>query len=115
VRIDKGQLERVLVANVEAPTALKLSRSQVWASESGQTLITLQNADGVRVWRNIIAWSGIGTGIAVDADSDGNRFLKNWFRSAQGTDVVDDGTGNCWKANVEQAAPGGVTGNPGCQ
>ena len=53
----------------------------------------------------------------VDADSDDNLFKDNEFQQDM-VDVVDDGTSNCWKHNVQTAPAGPVTGNPstaGCQ
>jgi hypothetical protein len=112
VSLNKGNLESVLLANVQAPNGVKVSRSQVALFRAAGAAITLQNADGVSVSRNFIVVGGGASGIVVDADSADNRFLRNLFGSTQGIDVVDDGASNCWKANTSQARLGRVvTGN----
>jgi len=99
----------VLIVNVQ-PGVLRLTNCQfAFASDAG---ILLQNADGVRVQRNLIAGLPATTrGVVVDADSDGNLFKDNDF-SQNMVDVVDDGNSNCWKRNVETLPRGPVTGNP---
>lgn len=112
VSLDKGNLGSVLLANVQAPNGVKVSRSQVALFRPAGAAITLQNADGVSVSRNFIIVGGGASGIVVDADSADNRFLRNLFGSTQGIDVVDDGASNCWKANTSQGRLSGVvTGN----
>jgi hypothetical protein len=105
----------VLISDVQ-PGTLKLTTCQsAFASDAG---IVLQSADGVRVQRSLIAgFPGSTRGIVVDADSDDNLFKDNEFQQDM-VDVVDDGTSNCWKHNVQTAPSGPVTGNPstaGCQ
>ncbi|MBM4266164.1 MAG: hypothetical protein FJ144_06035 [Deltaproteobacteria bacterium] len=59
--------------------------------------ILLRNSDGVLVSRNRSDGNDV-TGIEVDATSNNNRLEGN--RAHQnGLDVLDDGSGNCWRRN----------------
>jgi hypothetical protein len=105
----------VLIANVQ-PGTLRLTRCQS-GSASGAGIF-LQSADGVGVERSVIGgFPNTTRGIVVDADSDDNLFKDNEFQQNM-VDVVDAGTSNCWKGNVQTLPLGPVTGNPstaGCQ
>lgn len=62
-----------------------------------QVGIFLHNSDDLEVVRNVIDGSD-GPGIHADATSDNNVIKRN-FLSGNNPDVLDDGTGNCWKDN----------------
>jgi hypothetical protein len=105
----------VLITDVQ-PGTLTLTRCQsAFASDAG---IVLQGADAVRVENSqILGFPATTRGIVVDADSDDNLFKENEFQHDM-VDVVDDGTSNCWKRNVQTTPSGPATGNPstaGCQ
>jgi nitrous oxidase accessory protein NosD len=62
----------------------------------------LRNSDHVLIRRNAVndgRGSGASVGIEVDADSDDNLISENTFVDAA-TDVIDNGTSNCWVGNT---------------
>jgi len=60
--------------------------------------IFLHNSDGVRIIRNLVAGNSQ-SGIEADPTSDDNLITNNTI-SGSPSDVVDDGSGNCWKHNA---------------
>ena len=82
---------------VPAPKSVVVQRNDV--RESGTTGIFLHNSDGIVVKGNSVTDS-TGTGIEIDATSDGNRITRNTISSSGVADAVDGGSGNCWKQNV---------------
>jgi nitrous oxidase accessory protein NosD len=64
----------------------------------GGTGILLANTDGAEVRSNFVNLF-TGAGIEADATSNGNRIEKNRLGD-NGPDVLDNGSGNCWKDNV---------------
>lgn len=69
---------------------------------SNATGIFVHNSDGVRIDGNIVndaRGSGTTVGIEVDGTSDDNLIKGNSFVDAT-TDVIDNGTSNCWVGNT---------------
>jgi parallel beta-helix repeat protein len=88
----------ILIENAAAPSGgpgnVEVKGNLVNGSGSG---IVLHNADGTRILANKV-YSNATAGISLDAASDGNRVQGNDIRN-NSPDVVDAGTGNCWKNN----------------
>lgn len=64
----------------------------------GGTGILLANTDGAEVRNNFVNLF-TGAGIEADASSDGNLIQSNRIGD-NSPDVLDAGTGNCWRRNV---------------
>jgi hypothetical protein len=87
---------------VGGPGATNGVRVQRLLLPSNGTAIFLHNSDGVRIERNVAndaRGSHPAVGIEIDATSDDNLIRKNSFSGAV-TDVIDDGTSNCWNGNT---------------
>lgn len=59
--------------------------------------IVLEGTSGAFLKHNRLLQNSV-SGIALDAASSGNRIYSNRIEGSA-TDVVDDGTGNCWRGN----------------
>jgi len=92
--IDGGYDVGVLLQN-DGPASVRISQNYINGSDKG---IVLQNTTGAVIDHNrqIINTTA---GIEIDATSTGNRITANNI-SGSVTDVIDNGTGNCWRNNV---------------
>jgi parallel beta-helix repeat protein len=76
--------------------SLRVSKSILsYATVAG---LIVQNANGIVVDRNRVRDNGT-YGILVQSGSDGNQFAGNEI-IGNGTDVTDNGSGNCWRSNT---------------
>jgi len=88
--------ERGIIVEDSVPKSVLVQRNNVMSS--GTAGIFLHNSDGITVKGNAVTDS-TGNGIELDAMSDVNRIFRNTISNSGGADVVDGGSGNCWKAN----------------
>jgi len=79
-----------------APGSVTLSANS--ANFNFATGILARNADGILLKKNVVSENPV-SGIELDAVSEGNRLVANAI-SGSATDVIDAGTGNCWKNNT---------------
>jgi nitrous oxidase accessory protein NosD len=76
--------------------SVRVSSSYVNYNDRG---IVLQNTSRAIIDHNRQVFHNATAGIDLDATSSGNLIVRNEI-SDSGTDVVDAGTGNCWRNNV---------------
>jgi nitrous oxidase accessory protein NosD len=92
---------RGIVIEDSAPV-LGSIRVQKMGLPSNDTGILVHNSDGVVIAQNVVndaRGSTPAVGIELDGTSDNNLVKKN-FCSGAVTDVIDNGTGNCWLGNT---------------
>src|SRR5262249_30935699 len=94
----------VLLAN-DGDGAVKVSSNYI--NQNGRGIV-LDDTDGATISRNKEVYFNQTTGIEADADSTGNRIVGNRIQGSV-TDVLDAGTGNCWRANTFTTGT-----DPGC-
>jgi nitrous oxidase accessory protein NosD len=96
-RVVVGNARGVLVENCAG--GIRLEKMALTSNAVG---ISLRNADGVLIQKNVVndgRGSGTSVGIELDGNSDQNLMVKNTFVDAA-TDVMDGGTSNCWIGNT---------------
>lgn len=84
---------RGIIVEDSAPTVI----AQHNHTANNGTGIFLHNSDGSQIRRNTVG-ANTSVGIELDAGSDNNRVSGNEI-SGSPTDVLDSGTGNCWRGN----------------
>jgi parallel beta-helix repeat protein len=89
--------ERGILIEDSAPRGVVVQNSAADFSRSAG--IFLRNSDGVLLKDNSVT-SSRGTGIELDATSDDNDIVGNGVFSTVVADVVDAGSGNCWRRNT---------------
>jgi parallel beta-helix repeat protein len=89
--------QRGIIVEDSVPKSVVVQHNDVASSQ--MTGIFLHNTDGIVVKDNVVTNSA-GTGIELDATSDGNRIVRNTVSGSGTADVIDNGTGNCWKGNT---------------
>ena len=85
----------VLLEN-DATGSVLISQNYINFSDKG---VVFQNTSGVTVEHNRQIFNNTTSGIEIDATSTDNLILANNI-SGSVTDVLDNGTGNCWRKNV---------------
>jgi nitrous oxidase accessory protein NosD len=85
----------VLLEN-DGTASVRISQNYINGSDKG---IVLQNTSGAIVDHNRQVFDNTTSGIELDATSTGNLISGNDI-SGSVTDVVDEGTGNCWRNNT---------------
>jgi parallel beta-helix repeat protein len=93
--INPGNTRGIIVED-SFPGSVILDRNRI--SGATDTGIFVHNTDGVLIRHNEVQGCVV-RGIHLDANSDGNRIFANVAQS-NGTDVLDEGTGNCWRRNT---------------
>lgn len=89
---------RGIIVEDSAPGAPGVAVQSNTTASNTSTGIFLHNSDGVRVARNTVTNNAL-AGIEVDATSDDNLIANNLI-SGSTNDVVDAGSGNCWRGNT---------------
>jgi len=93
-----GNVNGIVVENVTGPSAVRLHHDYISAHDTGILLI---NSSHVRVegsYVNDAAAPNPNVGIHLDATSSHNSIFLNKI-SGYDSDVLDDGTNNCWRGN----------------
>jgi nitrous oxidase accessory protein NosD len=93
---------RGVIVEDSAPVGSGSIRVQKCGIAGNDTGIFVGNSDGVRILANAVndgQNSGALVGIELDATSDDNVIKKNSFMNAV-TDILDNGTSNCWINNT---------------
>ena len=93
-----------IIAQDIPPGSLAISGNRVLRNQFAG--ITLQNADGVLIHRNVAKNDG-SYGIALDRISDGNRVVRNRAHGNE-FDLSNAGSGNCFRANRYVTSQGDI-------
>ena len=94
-----GNVNGIMIENAMGPAAVRIHHDYAAAHDTGILLI---NSSHVRVqgsYINALDGTTPNAGIHLDAASSDNGIFTNKV-SGYNTDVLDDGTNNCWRRNT---------------